>query len=87
MATGQIVIFNVLTNDERVIQSPVPEVFVNELADSSVNLTIRAWTAKEDYWATRNGLQEEIKNALDKAGISIPYPQREMHIISEKDKE
>ena len=85
--TARSIIFNVLTSDERVLQDPVPEVFVNELADSSVNLTIRAWTLKEDYWATRNNLQEEIKNALDKAGISIPYPQREMHIISEKDKE
>lgn len=85
--TARTVIFNILNEDKRVLQTPVPEVFVNELADSSVNLTIRAWTLKEDYWATRNGLQEEIKNALDKAGISIPYPQREMHIISEKEKE
>lgn len=84
--TARTVIFNVLTNDVRVLQTPSPDVFVNELADSSVNLTIRAWTTKEDYWATRNSLQEEIKNALDKAEISIPYPQREMHIISEKDK-
>lgn len=84
--TARTVIFNVLTSDERVLKTPVPDVFVNELADSSVNLTIRAWALKEDYWATRNSLQEEIKNALDKAGISIPYPQREMHIISEKDK-
>ena len=84
--TARTVIFNILNDDKRVLQTPVPEVFVNELADSSVNLTIRAWATKEDYWATRNGLQEDIKNALDKAGISIPYPQREMHIISEKDK-
>jgi len=84
--TARTVIFNILNDDKRVLQTPVPEVFVSELADSSVNLTIRAWATKEDYWATRNGLQEDIKNALDKAGISIPYPQREMHIISEKDK-
>lgn len=84
--TARTVIFNVLTSDERVLKEPVPDVFVNELGDSSVNLTIRAWTTKEDYWATRNSLQEEIKKALDKAEISIPYPQREMHIISEKDK-
>ena len=84
--TARTVIFNVLTNDERVLQTPVPEVFVDELGESSVNLIIRAWTVRTDYTATRNSLQEEIKNALDKAGISIPYPQREMHIISEKDK-
>lgn len=79
------VIFNVLTNDERVLKTPVPEVFVSELADSSVNLTIRAWTTKEDYWATRNGLQEEIKNALDKAGVNIPFPQRDIHVVSNND--
>ncbi len=77
----------ILNNDERVIKQPAPEVFVNELADSSVNLTIRAWAEKSQYWSARNGLQEEIKVALDNAGINIPYPQQEMRIISDSDLE
>ena len=81
------VILNILNNDERVIKQPAPEVFVNELADSSVNLTIRAWAEKSQYWSARNGLQEEIKVALDNAGINIPYPQQEMRIISDSDLE
>lgn len=69
--------------DERILKSPVPEIFVSELADSSVNLTIRGWVNKEQFWATHNELQERIKLALDAKGISIPYPQTEMHIKSD----
>ncbi len=85
--TAQNIILEVLKNDPRVISEPAPDVFVSLLADSSVNLTIRAWATKEDYWSARNTLQEEIKIALDKAGISIPFPQREMRIVSDVTKE
>ncbi len=81
--TAQTVILNVLNSDARIIKEPAPEVFVNELADSSVNLTIRAWASKDDYWPARNSLQQEIKVALDNAGINIPFPQQEMRIISD----
>jgi len=76
------VILNVLKNDPRVLENPGIEIFVNDLGDSAVNLVIRAWALRSDYWAARYQLQEDIKIALDKAGISIPYPQREMHIVS-----
>lgn len=80
--TAQQVILNVLQSDNRVVKNSVPEVFVKELADSSVNLTVRGWANKADYWAVRNQLQATIKEALDNAGIQIPYPQQEMRIIS-----
>lgn len=80
--TAQQVILNVLQSDNRVLKNSVPEVFVKELADSSVNLTVRGWANKADYWAVRNQLQATIKEALDNAGIQIPYPQQEMRIIS-----
>ncbi|HUH25391.1 MAG TPA: mechanosensitive ion channel family protein [Flavobacterium sp.] len=83
--TAREVVLNILNNDERVLKQPAPDVFVSELADSSVNLTIRAWADKTQYWSARNGLQEEIKVALDQAGINIPYPQQEMRIISDND--
>lgn len=82
--TAQKVILDILNNDPRVIKEPAPDVFVSELADSSVNLTIRAWASKDNYWAARNSLQQDIKVALDKAGINIPFPQQEMRIISDK---
>lgn len=82
--TAQKVILEILNNDPRIIKEPEPDVFVSALADSSVNLTIRAWANKDDYWAARNSLQQDIKVALDNAGINIPFPQQEMRIISDK---
>lgn len=82
--TAQTVILEILNNDSRIVKDPAPDVFVSALADSSVNLTIRAWAAKDNYWDARNALQQDIKIALDQAGISIPFPQQEMRIISDK---
>ncbi|MCY4781284.1 mechanosensitive ion channel family protein [Sphingobacterium sp. UT-1RO-CII-1] len=75
-------IMQVLTTDKRVEKKPLPEVFVSELADSSVNLTVRGWAHKDKFWDTNNSLQEMVKVALDEKGISIPYPQTEMRIKS-----
>lgn len=76
-------ILKIFEHEEKVLNEPKPEVFVKELADSSVNLTIRAWTLKENYWDVFYQLQEQIKVALESEGISIPFPQREMRIISD----
>lgn len=81
--TAKEIILNILQNDERVLDTPAPDVFVAELGDSSVNLTIRGWALRANYWSARNSLQETIKIALDEAGINIPYPQQEMRIIRE----
>lgn len=64
------------------LQDPVAVVFVEELADSSVNLSVRVWTSSPDYWNTYFYLIENIKLEFDKAGINIPFPQREMRIIN-----
>lgn len=79
--TAKDVILNVLKNDIRVLNDPACEVYVNALADSTVNLTVRFWTSRTDYWGTYTSLQEQIKVELDKAGISIPFPQQDIHII------
>lgn len=76
-------ILAVLQNETEVLKTPAPDVFAGDLADSSVNLTIRGWVKRENFWATANGLREKIKVALDAKGISIPYPQTEMHIKSD----
>lgn len=83
--TAKEVILNILQSNEKIKQNPEPKVFVSELADSSVNLTIHFWTNKEDYLQTLHFIREEIKISLDKAGISIPYPQQEMRIIGNND--
>ena len=66
--------------DKRVLVDPAPMVAVAELADSSVNLTFRAWTKTSDYWATRWACMEAIKLTFDQEGISIPYPQQDIHL-------
>ena len=65
------------------LQNPAPVVYVNELADSSVNFTLRVWSKTEHYWDTHFYLIEQIKFTFDKAGIEIPFPQRDVHIISQ----
>lgn len=70
----------VLEKEERVLKDPEPTIGVLELADNSVNFAVRPWVKKDDYFNTMLSLNEEMKIAFDKAGISIPYPQRDMNI-------
>jgi small conductance mechanosensitive channel len=74
---------SVLNSDERVLKDPVPVIAVNELADSSVNLVVRPWCAKADYWALRWDLTRTLKERLEAAGCSIPFPQRDVHLFRE----
>ncbi len=74
------VILAVLTGDSRVHSDPAPFVGVESLGDSSVNLTVRAWTDVATYWDVYFENYEAIKNALDANGISIPYPQQDVNM-------
>ena len=67
--------------DSRCMTDPAPEIFVGELGDSSVNLFCRPWVATEDYWDVYWGLTGAVKERFDKEGISIPFPQRDVHLI------
>ena len=70
----------VIDADERVLKDPEVTIAVSELADSSVNFVVRPWVRTEDYWAVRFDLTERIKLAFDDEGISIPYPQLDLHM-------
>ncbi len=74
------VIMNVITKDGRVHKDPAPFIAVSELADSSVNFTLRVWADVSDYWGVYFDNLEAIKKALDAASISIPYPQTDVHL-------
>jgi len=76
------VALQLLMSDERILDSPKPEVLVADLAASSVNLVIRAWAPKEKYWEVYHDNFERIKLAFDANDIAIPFPQQEMRIIS-----
>lgn len=68
------VLMNVLTSHPKVLSEPLPTVNVSELADSSVNFAVRPWCTVEDYWTVYFEITENCKEALDAAGIEIPYP-------------
>ena len=68
------ILMKVLTDNPKVLKNPAPTVNVIELADSSVNFAVRPWAKPEDYWDVYFHTTEQVKLALDKAGIEIPYP-------------
>ena len=70
----------VIAGEERIHADPEPMVVVGELADSSVNIIVRVWCDAANYWPLKFALTKAIKEALDKAGISIPFPQRVVHM-------
>lgn len=70
--------------DPRVLSDPEPVVAVHELGDSSVNLVVRPWVKASDYWATRWDLTRGLKESLEAAGCSIPYPQRDVHLYKQE---
>lgn len=73
----------VLSADERILAEPEPVIAVSEMADSSVNLVVRPWVNGPDYWATRWDLTKALKERLEAAGLSIPYPQRDVHLFQD----
>jgi small conductance mechanosensitive channel len=73
------VIKNILDADKRVLDDPEPLIAVGELADSSVNFNVRPWCKSSDYWGVYFDAHENIKLAFDEQGISIPYPQMDVH--------
>ena len=70
----------VLGNEPRLLQDPAPTVAVAELADSSVNIVVRPWCKKEDYWGVKFDLTRAFKEQLEAGGCSIPYPQTDVHL-------
>ncbi|NPA16330.1 mechanosensitive ion channel family protein [Persephonella sp.] len=76
-------LWNILNADERILKDPAPTVAVSELADSSVNFVVRPWVKASDYWPVYFDLLETIKTRFDEVGISIPYPQMDVHLKKE----
>lgn len=78
------IIQGLIAADDRFHKDPAPFVRVGNLGDSSVDITIRAWVDTSDYWGVHFDMIENIKREMDKANISIPYPQRDIHVYNEK---
>ena len=74
---------SIIKADQRVLQEKGITVAVSELADSSVNFVVRAWVKTPDYWGVKFDLTENVKLRFDEEGISIPYPQQDVHVYKQ----
>jgi len=81
LQTAKDTLMAILEADERVLDDPAPTVAVSELGASSVDFVVRPWCRAEDYWNVRFDLTRAIKESLEGAGLSIPFPQQDMHVI------
>ena len=75
-------ILEVLRADPRVLKDPAPEVWVTGMGDSAVDLLVVPWCHPDDYWALKFDLYQKVKEGLEAGGSSIPFPQRDLHVIS-----
>jgi small conductance mechanosensitive channel len=73
----------IVAADERILEDPAPTVAISELADSSVNFVVRPFARVEDYWSVYFETTESVKERFDAEGVSIPFPQRDVHLFQE----
>jgi len=79
------ILTDIVSSHEKVLAEPKPQVKLHTLGESSVNFIVRPWTKTEDYWEVYWDLMREVKLRFDREGISIPFPQRDVHLYTEKD--
>jgi small conductance mechanosensitive channel len=77
-------ILSIIEKDSRILKEPAPFIGVINLGDSSVDLVVRVWAKASNYWGIFFDLQETVKKEFDRQGISIPYPQTDVHLIQSK---
>ena len=80
---AQTILETIVSEHELVLKDPAPVVKLNELADSSVNFVCRPWVRPADYWAVYWDVTREVKRRFDAEGVSIPFPQRDVHVYQE----
>lgn len=77
---AKAILQRLVNSDERILKDPAPTIAVVELADSSVNFVCRPWVKTSDYWGVHFSLTEAVKKAFDAEGVSIPFPQTDVHL-------
>ncbi|MBN1656265.1 MAG: mechanosensitive ion channel [Deltaproteobacteria bacterium] len=78
------ILMQLIEADARCLKDPAPQVAVSELADSSVNFVVRPWVKASDYWGVFFDMQEAVKKRFDAEKVSIPFPQRDVHLFQAK---
>jgi len=80
---AKAIIKAVMDANELILKDPGADIFIAAHADSSINIAVRPWVKSENYWPVYFGMMEEVKLAFDRENITIPYPQRDVHVISQ----
>ena len=80
---AQAILEKIVGNHEKVLKTPEAVIKVHELADSSVNFVWRPWVRTADYWTVYWDITRQVKSEFDKNGVSIPFPQRDLHVYQE----
>ena len=75
----------IVSAHEKVLDDPEPNIKLHTLGDSSVNFIVRPWVKTDDYWDVYWDIMREVKLRFDREGISIPFPQRDVHLYSEQE--
>lgn len=78
------ILHEIAAEEKRFLEDKGITIFVEALADSSVNIRLRGWTTTGDYWDVLGGLNEKVKKAFDAAGVGIPFPQMDLHLVEDK---
>ena len=81
---GLAVLQKIAEGESRLLADPAPRVMVASMMDSAVNIQLRAWANNEDYWATFWDLNKRVKESIEEAGLTIPFPQRTLHVVTEQ---
>ena len=81
--TALAILNQIVLDEPRILQDPAPLIKVESLGDNSVNILFRVWTSRTDWWATKLDLVQHCKEKLEQGGCTIPFPQREVHVIQE----
>jgi small conductance mechanosensitive channel len=77
---AQEILERIVSEQEEVLEEPAPTIKMHELADSSVNFIVRPWVKTADYWTVHWNIMRRVKEEFDANGISIPFPQRDVHV-------
>ena len=81
---AKAILNDIVASDERILKDPAPQVAMSAMADSSVNFVVRPWVKPDDYWGVFFDTTETIKKKFDEADITIPFPQRDVHLYEHK---
>lgn len=84
VAQAEEVLADIVKSHDKVLDDPAPVIRLHELADSSVNFVVRPWAKTEDYWDVYWDITREVKRRFDAGGISIPFPQRDVHVYRQE---